>query len=304
MTTREGSASFAGNALWAMVFFTALIFSWPIRSQIPAPPVRQNVDANGVDVLHGSFNSSVTDVSIGPASAHGLSYTRYWSGSGWRDSMVGTVSGSGASPVVSVGGTSETFTRITAGTSGWTYTADLVNGATLFREPGGDYVYTSADGVIVRFMPNGGYTIGQYEYQLARVRSITSPDGSLLTFTYKTGSYTSGTQIVSLARLQSVTNNFGYQLKFTYAANTITALSGVALANWEYPSRVTAINNAVEYCSPTADSCTLANAWPHSDYVYTDSGYGGVNLTSVSDPAGRTWRYSYYIDKLTGILDL
>ncbi|HEX8309062.1 MAG TPA: hypothetical protein VF645_11670 [Allosphingosinicella sp.] len=151
-------------------------------------------------------------------------------------------------------------------------------------------------------MPAGGAVFGGYESDLGRARWIKSPDGTIMTFTYKNGSYVvnmpgGGTSTVFYARLQSVTNNHGYQLKFTYGSNTLSQGNEAA---WKYPTRVTAINNAVEHCDPAADSCSLANPWPHSDYVYS-AGYSDVNLTSVTDPANRTWQYGYEVDRLNTI---
>ncbi len=280
----------------------SLLAAAPALADVPAPPVRQTVDSNGVDVVRGTYNSSPTDVTIGPAGLHGLAFTRYWSGHGWRNSMVVTMSGSGLTPTVSIAGASETFTRVTATSTGSTYTADLANGSTLFREPSGDYVYTGRDGTVVRFMPAGGAVFGGYDSDLGRARWIKSPDGTIMTFHYKTGSYVvyppgGGSFTTYYARLQSVTNNHGYQLKFTYGSNTLSQGNEAA---WKYPTRVTAINNAVEYCDPAADACTLANAWPNSDYVYS-AGYSDVNLTSVTDPANRTWQYGYEVDRLNTI---
>jgi YD repeat-containing protein len=288
---------------WARVgALVGLLLSAQALADVPAPPIRENVDANGVDVVSGAFITNPTDVSIGPPGLHGLSYTRYWAGAGWRHSLIVTMSGSGATPTVSIGGSSETFTRAAVTSAGSTYTNDLADGASLFREPAGDYVYTGRDGTVVRFMSAGGAMLGGYDSEIGRARSITAPDGTVLTFTYKTGSYTvpapgGGTWTISYARIQSVTNNHGYQLKFTYGTNTLSQGNEAA---WKYPSRVTGINNAVEYCDPTADACTLANAWPHADYAYT-AGYSDVNLTSVTDPANRTSLYGYEVDKLNTI---
>ncbi|MEA3052890.1 MAG: hypothetical protein QOG72_1793 [Sphingomonadales bacterium] len=288
---------------WGVIgALAALFLAARALADVPAPPVHQNVDSNGVDVVRGSYSTSPTDVSIGPEGLHGLAFTRYWAGGGWRHSLIVTISGSGATPTVSIAGASETFTRLTVTSAGSTYSTDLASGSTLFREPAGDYVYTGRDGTIVRFMSAGGAMLGGYSSEIGRARSITSPDGTVMTFTYKTDSYTvpapgGGMWTVIYARVQSVTNNHGYQLKLTYGTNLLSQGNEAA---WKYPSRVTGINNAVEYCDPAADACSLANAWPHADYAYS-AGYGDVNLTSVTDPANRTWQYGYDVDRLSTI---
>jgi RHS repeat-associated protein len=286
---------------WGLIgALLSLLAAAPALADVPAPPVRQTVDSNGVDVVRGTYVSNPTDVTIGPAGLHGLAFTRYWSGHGWRNSMVVTMSGSGLTPTVSIAGSSETFTRVANSSSN--YSADLANGSSLLREPSGDYVYTGRDGTVVRFMPAGGAVFGGYDSDLGRARWVKSPDGTIMTFTYKNDSYLvyppgGGSFTAFYARLQSVTNNHGYQLKFTYGSNTLSQGNEAA---WKYPTRVTAINNAVEYCDPAADACTLTNAWPHSDYAYSP-GYSDVNLTSVTDPANRTWQYGYEVDRLNTI---
>ena len=125
--------TFPGRTRARIAAFVALFVAAPALADVPAPPVRQSVDGNGVGVVGGSYTSAPTDLSIGPPGLHGLSFTRYWAGGGWRHSLIVTISGSGASPTVSIAGASETFTRLTATSAGSTYTNDLADGASLIR---------------------------------------------------------------------------------------------------------------------------------------------------------------------------
>ncbi len=295
------------KSIWrASTACVAVATAFPAFAQVPPPPIRQNVDANGVDLGNGSFNTSGTDITIGPAGHQGLSYTRYWTGQGWRNSAIATMSGNGAAPVVSIGGKSESFTRVAVTASGSTYTNDQGAGSTLIREAGGssDYVYTGRDGMIVRFMVSGGGTLSEYESQIGWARSFTMPDGTFINYTYKTSSFSGpapggGTYTAIIARIQSINNSNGYQLKFTYAQNT---LSSSNVSEWQKPSRVTAINNSIEYCDPSSDSCSLVGVWPKADYTYVATSFG-TNLETVTDLAGLVWRYGYgfYTDRMESV---
>jgi len=110
-----------------------------------------------------------------------------------------------------------------------------------------------------------------------------------------------GTQIYDI-RLQSITTSTGFQLKFTYATND--PVNPFNEASWYPIAAVTAINNAVDYCDPTADTCAgLGSSWPSVSYSVASAGSGYIQ--TVTDPAGRSRYYvtdGYVgIGKLTGI---
>lgn len=73
-------------------------------------PERMAMDANtGTDIASGSFNYTATDVVIGNPEQGGLSFSRTWTGSGWRDNTLGTVTLLADQYAVSFGGASERF---------------------------------------------------------------------------------------------------------------------------------------------------------------------------------------------------
>ena len=127
-------------------------------------------------------------------------------------------------------------------------------------------------------------------------------------------------------RLQSVTSNSGFQIKIHYAYNQILQFMDVNLLDgWFEMKEAIAINNAVEYCNPTANTCSVSSTWRKREYsgdfqnmidqagettVYT----GGSKVTSIKPPEatsptttvtytsnrtatlvrnGRTFTYSY-----------
>lgn len=107
------------------------------------------------------------------------------------------------------------------------------------------------------------------------------------------GGYESGVcqgSLFYVSRVQSVNNNQGYQLKLQYASNS-TLLDASNVDDWGRITSVTAINNAVEYCNPSADSCSLSGSWPTALYTKTTD-MSGNTVATVTDPASRTTTYT------------
>ncbi|KQN04352.1 hypothetical protein ASE85_04665 [Sphingobium sp. Leaf26] len=255
----------------------------------PPPPTRAAIDAQSVNLTTGGLVTSVTDISIGPDGNHGLKYVRQWVSSQWRQAVVPVISGSVNSPTITFEGRSYSFTRANATSP---FVPDDQDGSTLTADRG---TFTSGDGLTIGFTTDG---LALYDSlsNLGRAWVVTYPDGTMLWFDYKVGSYSpcSGCAAVTISRLASVANSTGYQLKLSYASNTMTdAASRLA---WAMPTRVTAINNAVEYCSWSADSCTLTGAWPYVSYVNS----GGF-ISTVTDPESRVTTYGYTNSKLSSI---
>lgn len=259
------------------------------------PPVRQPIDENGVDVLRGTFNASNTGISIGGGGGHGLSYGQEAFGSqssaqNWRDSSAATLTQSGSLVTVTINGSSDTFT-----VSGSTYTATQGNGATLVYAFG-IYTYTTRTGVVANFTSNTNYFYSFYQSTLGTIADITFPSGTKVTYTYKEGVKCSGGwengscpgTLKTVIRLQSINNSNGYQLKFSYAYNG-TEIDGSNFASWAGVASVKAINNALEYCSPSADSCSLTGSWPSASYSQTV--VGTVTTRTMTDAASRVTTY-------------
>ena len=266
----------------------------PALAQTPGsiapPPVRQSIDENGVDVVRGTYNIAQTDVSIGGAGRHGLSFRRFSTGAAENNTLIGSITASGGRTIVTVDGVSDSFT----GTGSFTPTE--ANGASLVLVSG-IYTYTSRDGTVARFASNSGYFQTFYDASLARLASVTYPDGTRIATSYRVqdycpGGYESGicnSQLFNIARVQSVTNNNGYQLKLVYA-NNATKVDDVNFDAWSRITSVKALNNAVEYCDPVAVTCTFANAWPTASYARSEA--SGVVTSTVTDAAGRVTRYT------------
>jgi YD repeat-containing protein len=248
-------------------------------------------DENDVDLL--SFNAYLqqTDVSIG-SKDHPLTHTIFSGPDGNWDEMPAWESSYGPPPMdsfypgivqwpgggitmatctpmevaagvyvqVAVGASSESF-RAESGAEGpcSAFAAVDPTGDTLtYNYTASTYTYVKRDGT--QIVLNAG------QYGLAPssdpLQKIVYPDGRVLTYWYDGN-----------GRLQSITRSDGLQLKYTYAQNS----SLIA---------VTAINNAYDYCTPTAATCSLSMSWPTTNYSWTASGL------TVTDALGRVTGYT------------
>jgi len=294
------------------VLAAALVPDLAAAQSVPPPPVRSTVDENGVDLTSGQMLIGGTDVSIGPGDHHGLSFTRQWVENGWRWAEVPTASGSSGYPTVSFRGQSVAFHYNQAGQ----LEPYLPNGAS-FTVSGYDSLFTAPDGTQIAFTQFGA-DFQPMISNLGLPTSVTFPDGVVWTYHYTTYSYTvqaqmppectdpaysymwqdpnfgawcysfqSQQQTYTYMRLGSITTSTGYQLKLVYQSDTASPSTVEA---WRTITQVKAINNAIEYCSPTA-TCSFSNTWPTASY--------GTN--TVTDPVGGTTTYTYTSGKITGI---
>jgi len=251
---------------------------------VPPPPVYNSIDANGVDIVVGSLRITSPAIAIGLPESGGLSFSQqYDSGAlAWRHNYEGTINNVGSVYTVTLLGSSETFTL-----TGGNFAPGEGQGSTLTFDGSTTYTYTTAAGAVALYSTALAGNNPTQANQ-GRVTSLTDPSGEVLSFYYK-NIFVIGPPNASGRRLQSVTNNLGYQIKFDYAS-TNPLSGGFTL------TKVTAINNAVDYCDPLADSCTsLSQTWPSVTY----STLGATQ--TVTDTLSRVTAYAYTSGVLTGI---
>ncbi|MEQ1709496.1 MAG: RHS repeat-associated core domain-containing protein [Terricaulis sp.] len=261
----------------AIACFTAMVTTLPASAQsIPPPPVRSAVDANGVDLTTGILRIAMPGIAVGQPGAGGLSYARVFDSGAqaWRDNLTGTINSSGATYTVTLYGGSQVFTLV-----GGVYVAAEPDGATLAFSAN-IYTYRTRNGAVALY-DKGLAGSSPTQANEGRITTFTAPSGEVQTFTYTALNATT-------QRLQSLNNNFGYQLKFEYQNND-PATGGLTLI------KVTAINNAVDYCSPTADSCAgFTQTWPSLSF-------DAALPTTVTDALGRVTRYTYVTNRVSAI---
>lgn len=245
---------------------------------VPPPAVYNAIDSNGVHLISRALYLSSPTASVGQPGAGGLVYQRTYDSSiqDWRDNVTGTINVSGAVYTLTLLGQSETFTL-----TGGVYVSDQGSGSTLTFDSGANiYTYTTAAGIVALYS-KALASEKPTQANEGRVTQMTMPSGERLTFTYTElrAPPLPASPTFLAHRLQSVNNNLGYQLSFQYTSSTADA-SGLQLV------RVAAINNAVEYCSPTANGCTLTQPW-----LTLQFGYGG-GYETVTDALSRVMRYT------------
>ena len=260
------------------------------------PPVVPQVDGNGVDLATGYYNLSVTDAAIGRGtSALTLSrgYNAGWE-PGFQNDGVACAGGPGSVPglpctgityTVSLDGSTETFTL-----SGTNYVSSQGSGNTLtLNNTTNTWTYTRHDGTYATYSAYG-FVNNFWATGLSFVRY---PNGVTKTNYYTTTSYnitqSSGyTYTVSANRLQGYVTNTGLEIHLNYALNGTVGNGSISL--WNQISSVTAINNTIDYCNPSAPTCTgLTQSWPTTSYTYNTNG----TLASSTDPLSRTTSYGY-----------
>jgi RHS repeat-associated protein len=227
------------------------------------------VDQFGIDLASGQQMVDFPGVSIGPESG-GLSYGLTWIGQGRYNSNISLLSnvfsavdvegeidqfGVGFERInVSLFRSRGRFIRFASG-----IVSENGDGSTLVRHSAQSYTYTTKDGVVAQL--NGPVDNA--------VTTVTYPSGEIRTFHYASG------------RLRSVTNNLGYQLHFEYGIHDL-------------PTKVTAINNAIDYCNPLATTCSgLTQTWPTITYAYPSCNYSPCLPSSATDAVGRVTQYTF-----------
>lgn len=275
-------------ALWTWIISTETVSA---QVQAAPPPTHYTLDPRGVDLVSGIFTYSTTEVQIGIPGEGGLSLSRWWGPGGWRTNLMGTVAYVGSTYTVSFGGYSDQFTK-----SGSTFTPITDRGQTL-TQSGSTFTYTSADGTVATFSPNPLNTQNQQPDQNGGVvRTITYPDGEVVSFTYVRGRVAMPPDddhptpwFLTTYRLQSVANTLGYHLKLEYANNN--PLTENDIYDFVTLTKVTGFNMTVDACAPEAVTCTFSRTWPSVTY----------GASTTTDELGRTTAYTFGTGGLTGI---
>ncbi|WP_141235610.1 hypothetical protein [Pseudoalteromonas sp. NBT06-2] len=113
------------------------------------------------------------------------------------------------------------------------------------------------------------------------------------------------------AKITSVTSNNGLQLKYIYDVHSRPLESSKQSAtnnpsvladslNWsnEFPSKIIALNNAIETCPITGNTCSTSHQWPQVEYVWPDGMpralYVGQSTVTVKDAFGTITEFHHY----------
>lgn len=259
------------------------------QTEAPAAPPITAMDVNDVDLISGFTHFNLTDLSIGSGSG-ALTHTIYSYPNGFYDFNVNVDSFSGGArgtPVYAVqfGNVTERFS-----VQNGNFVSSEARGSRLTDNGDGTYTYSRHDGVVFTIE-----TAYKATYSLSgSITAVRYPDGRTLAITYRKVTIpwpeVDSTTAADFVRIQSVTQNNGLQIKYSYAlTGTPTATT---LQSWLRLASVTAINNAVEYCDPAADTCALTNVWPTATYAWSVPASGVGKALTITDHAGRSTRYT------------
>jgi RHS repeat-associated protein len=278
----------------ALLATTALCLPSPVLAQSVPAPKFTSPDANGVDlttglpwvaVEEGGIGSGPGRVSMQRIYAEGAGFVDNWSG-GLFETLVNSV----WHATIQIAGISESFTK-----SGTSWVNDKANGGTLV-ESGNLFTYTAANGTKIRFNDildentfhgcPGSSTVCQIPLD------ITQPSGLKFTLDWSVAQLctTPGVPISqctdwnTYSRLRRITSSAGYSAFIAYGTDDPGA--GTApVDGWWTRYGVTFTNNAYSPSPTTSVS-----------YAY------GTNYVDVTDPAGRTSRFTTDTSgRLTGI---
>jgi len=240
--------------------------SVPANAQVAAPqmPRSRVLDLNNVDLVTGSYLSPAASLSIGTEGS-GIAYgQKLANGQWWISNFSISLQTTATTATVTVGTESKTFNG-----SGPTYSPADADGSTLaYNSTTQNYTYTFRDGTIIT-IPNAS----------RRASSIKYGSGEIVSLFYDQNTAAG----VIYYRLRSVGTSNGFQVRLTYALASMSNNANNYRA-WSTPSTVTAANNTLEACQPSATSCTFTNLWPKLIFS------GSLSLT-VTEPGGET-RYT------------
>ena len=220
----------------------------------------------GVNLLNLSFVNEVNDLSIGPLTLtrsyisgkvdsntyFGYSWTHNFDI--WARQIYKGALGTNPSKYteIVVGRTVHRFNGFA--TDPYQPTPENDETGTTVTSDGGAIIFNDRDGTVYRF-DGLQDSVGQGQ----NISTITSPDGTVLSFAYVSN------------KLKTVTSNRGYALVFDYANGSVSTACGYNLSS-------TVVS--------TGSSCAGA-------VVKTSYGYNNGNLVSAADANGQTTQYQY-----------
>lgn len=244
---------------------------------IGAPPELSLSDAAGVDIISGLPGFTLNDLHIGSGVSQ-LSHSITSQGTGhfwgfWDDYRIRfEYYNETASPYFKMdyGHKSKIFYRDPADGS---YNPIKEDGSTFSGSRTEPYLFTDEQGVEVERHDSGPWRF-----------TITYPNGFKV--------YIKGN-----VRVGNVMTNTGLQLFYEYESDIldnncpVSECSQYPHADWDdpykqynFPIKITALNNRVDYCSPNSDDCSFSRTWPSVDYSWPTWGdMFGANGTGLVD---------------------
>jgi hypothetical protein len=252
---------------------------------LPPPPFDSVSDKLGMNLTTGFWKLYGPSVHIGPQGHGGLSWSFPFSG--------GASAGSGLDlgayhSLIKYFYTNSSHVYVTVLQKNEEFDFDgsswhSVTGGGTLTQSGGNWTYTDVSGTVTQF--TGITPFGAAWFTEAIASTTTYSDGLKLTYTWRSSS-TGGLEI------SSVNNNLGYQIKFNFQCNT------ASMGCYTIVVGVVALNNAIEYCDPSAQNCSLSNSWPTMSWTVNSPSFQ-YYLVTLNDTLGHIWTY---LQEITTVL--
>jgi len=282
------------QCIWKTLIFSLLfVFDLHVFAQDLEPPKLQIVDRNNVNMASGKLNIKQTDLSIG-SKEFALTHTISNYGNrflGYAENHRGNVY---FSQRKEFGPMQTLVNMMTVVTGEETIEFDIAaNGTYVSRKDklstlervGNNYIFTSANGTEIKFVcettaVNSNAVMVEKKF----------PNGFTITTNYKAN--------VNSSPILSIATNTGLQFKYRYVDVNDGNADSLSWSR-QYPQSISAVNNAVEYCTPTAADCAFANTWPTVTYTWPAGLPGSVRtsykfnekIVKVTDPIGGVTEY-------------
>src|SRR5436190_2622359 len=248
-------------------------------------PAHRALDANGVDLISGTYPFVLTEGTIGSGPG-AITIERHGTDPGgvgnWQNMWAHqSISGGTTTVVVVLGDRSETFTSTGSG-----FTPAQANGATLSGGGGSAFVYTAPDGRAITFGAPAddqygasnlcAHTNANQSSCCATALGMAQPDGMTVTFGWTVHANCSSTfnsdgslDCTYAWRLDTVENSFGYSVDFAYVTD-FASLHQNPSPDWYKRSGETLSNGTT--------TRTVSNTFVSS------------TVTDMTDADGRVWR--------------
>lgn len=312
--------------LYLSIFIVSILFVFFAKAEEAdtlsyeiGEPTYSLIDANNVNVASGNLYYHLNDISIGAGAntlshsisinardavqlgGHSEGYKDKYSGGLVRTMHSKSKNSSSNFYAIQVSDDVGTYQFVISNTGQF---LNMGNGLETLEVLANQYILTRKDGVKVYFEPN---------------RAIPNPltpsyfaYGSMVKIEYPSG-FTINIHKSSIAisgKIMSVTSNNGLQLKYIYephsrplASEKLSATSNPLLlansARWsaEHPSKIIALNNAIETCPLMDETCSPQGEWPEVRYLWPDgmprAMYIGESAFTVEDAYGKNTTFHH-----------
>jgi RHS repeat-associated protein len=201
-----------------LLCLTTILASGAVTAARAQTPVRQSIDANGVDLFLGTMNVDGPVLTAGAPGNPSIAYMMTFRGTSFADNVNAKLYKSGSTITISFGQSSDRFTI-----SGSSYIPTEGNGASLaYDAVSRTYTYKTRSGLVYRFREQWGSNGA-----VAGLHDVAWPSGKKLTYGYQLFTRCAGpiiddecTRYIGTYAISSITSNDGYVLAFLRDGDT------------------------------------------------------------------------------------